>query len=49
MKFTKTSKKRKGGQENMLEIFGNTWNTLQAMRKNEILTQRDEDDDDGSV
>lgn len=48
-KFTKTSKKRKGGQENMLEIFGNTWNTLQAMRKNEILTQRDEDDDDGSV
>ena len=33
----------------MLEIIGNTWNTLQAMRKNEILTQRDEDDDDGSV
>ena len=26
-----------------------TWNTWQAMVKNEILTQRDDEDDDGSV
>ena len=29
--------------------MGSTWNTWQAMVKNEILTQRDDEDDDGSV